>query len=815
MIHRIAPAAISGILLLLILPAVTLPGDQPKPMTIHVDRPGVAISPMLYGIFFEEINRAGDGGLYGEMLQNRSFEDDRRGNEAKPTKAPGWKLIKPQGATASIAIDGSGPRDPSSPHSLRLDIGPGQAAGVGVVNEGFGGMAVRKGSEYRFAMIARSAGGLHGPITVSLVEGVNALALATIEGVGPEWKRFDATLTATGTAVAQLTVTVASPGTLWLDWVSLFPKDTWKGRPNGLRTDLAEMLQAMRPAFVRFPGGCYVEGDRLPNAFRWKKTLGDSANRPGHWNLWGYRSTDGLGYHEYLQMCEDLGAEPLFVVNCGMSHVEQQHGPGKTPSAVEAPDPAEYLQDTLDAIEYANGPAESTWGSKRAAAGHPGPFHLKYLEIGNENSGPTYDKHYRLFYDAIHARYPGLHLVANTMTRPGPVEINDEHYYSSPEFFMTQSTRYDKYDRRGPKVYVGEYAVTQDCGKGNFRAALGEAAFMTGMERNSDVVVMASYAPLLVHVNWRQWNPNAIQFDASRTCGTPSYYVQKMFAQARGDVVLPVDFDAPTMARPGLGGMVGLGTWSTRAQFKDVRITSPAGDVLYQADFTDGAKAWKPQHGQWQAKEGILSQDSPDENCRTVLVGKKWKDYTYSLKARKTGGREGFLVLFNLPATGVKAWWNLGGWGDTEHGLELPDLACERAPGRIETDRWYDIRIEVQDARIRCFLDGELIHDVQSKLEAVYATASRETPSGDVLVKVVNAAAEAYSTEIHLAGLPGKVLSGAATVLTSTHPDDENTLEQPAKVVPVATPLPEAAARFRHTFPAYSVTVLQLKVVPK
>jgi alpha-L-arabinofuranosidase len=781
---------------------------QTAKISVQVDKPGPPISPLLYGIFFEEINRAGDGGIYAEMIQNRSFEDDRGGDEAVPTKVPGWMLVKRQEVAASIAIDASQPLGPKNPHSLRLDVGQAPAVRAGVANEGFKGIAVHKGSRYRFSMYARSGHGLAGPVTVGIQDAFGTLATTAVSGVGAEWKKFDAVLTAGDTtATAQLVIAVASPGTLWIDQVSLFPQDTWHGRPNGLRSDLAEMLRAMRPAFVRFPGGCYVEGNKLPNAFRWKQTVGDPAQRPGHWNLWGYRSTDGLGYHEYLQLCEDLGAEPLLVINCGMSH-EEMHVKG----VAQVPDLAEYLQDALDAIQYANGPADSKWGALRAKAGHPAPFNLKYMEIGNENGGPTYDKHYKLFYDAIKARYPRMNLVANTMTRPGPVDIDDEHYYSSPEFFMANAAKYDKYPRDAHKVYVGEYAVTQGAGKGNLRAALGEAAFMTGLERNSDVVIMASYAPLLVNVNWRQWNPDAIQYDNCRVCGTPSYYVQKMFAEARGDVVLPIELDAPAMSVPGKGGAIGVGTWSTQAEFKDLQVTAANGELLLKSDFSRGLKGWRKLQGQWQVEDGALRQVGPDQGGRLLAGDRQWKDYTYSLKARKLGGHEGFLILFNVQNDRAKSWWNLGGWGNQRHGLEMDGLAGETVSGRIETGRWYDIRIEVRGARIRCYLDGKLLHDVNPTLPSMFVAASRARPGGDVILKVVNAADEPRATAIDLAGLKEKVKSAMANVLTAESPDDENTLDEPAKVVPVCRPVSGAGVRFRHTFPAHSVTVMTVKV---
>ena len=443
----------------------------------------------------------------------------------------------------------------------------------------------------------------------------------------------------------------------------------------------------MKPAFVRFPGGCYVEGDKLANAFRWKDTIGDVAQRPGHWNLWGYRSTDGLGYHEYLQMCEDLGAEPLYVINCGMAHKDHvamdQMGP--------------WVQDALDAIEYANGPATSTWGSLRAKAGHPAPFNLKYLEIGNENGGPLYQERYRLFYDAIKARYPDIQLVADVRTTQRPTEILDEHYYNSPEFFIDNAGKYDKYDRKGPKIYVGEYAVTQNCGQGNLRAAIGEAAFMTGMERNCDVVVMASYAPLFVNVGWRQWNPDAINFDGARAYGTPSYHVQKMFSHNRGDVVLPIDLESPAVELGAKGGAIGVGTWATQAEFKDIKVTR--GDkTLFESDFAKGLEGWRTIGGQWKAESGVLRQTGRQTDVRAIAGERSWDNYTYTLKARKLGGAEGFLIMFRVQDPRAKAWWNLGGWGNTKHAIEMGGIIGNEVPGRIETGRWYDIRIELHGA---------------------------------------------------------------------------------------------------------------------
>ena len=595
----------------------------------------------------------------------------------------------------------------------------------------------------------------------------------------------------------------SSPGTIWLDQVSLFPKKTLKGRPNGLRPDLAEMLAAMKPSFNRFPGGCYVEGNRLANAFRWKNSIGDLAERPGHWNLWGYRSTDGLGYYEYLQLCEDIGAEPLFVINCGMAHEDS------VPNDKLGP----WIQDALDAIEYANGPADSPWGSLRAKAGHPRPFKLKYMEIGNENGGPVYEDHYRQFHDAIKAKYPEMVLVANSPVRSRPMDVLDEHYYDSPEFFMRNATRYDTYDRKkSPKIYVGEYAVTQGCGKGNLRAAVGEAAFMTGMERNSDIVVMASYAPLFVNCGWRQWNPDAIDFDNSRVYGTPSYHVQKMFSANRGNVVLGLDFQAPAAASSLKGGAIGVGTWLTQAEFKDIKVTQ--GDkVLFRSDFSTGFNGWQTHQGHWQVKDGAMQQTAIEDNVRAIAGDKSWKDYTLTLKARKLGGAEGFLILVNAQDDTAKGWWNIGGWGNARHALEMDGVSAPSVEGRIETGRWYDIKVENIDNHIRCYLDGKLVHDARrGSLDSMYAVASRAEHSGEVILKVVNAAAAPQDVRISLSGLNGKVKSGTVTVLTSADPADENSLDHPNKVVPKESPLVDAGANFVHRFPGNSVSVIRLTV---
>jgi alpha-L-arabinofuranosidase len=436
------------------------------------------------------------------------------------------------------------------------------------------------------------------------------------------------------------------------------------------------------------------------------------------------------------------------------------------------------------------------------------------MEIGNENGGAAYRERYALFYDAIKAKYPQMHLVADEWSgtpKNRPIEIVDEHYYSTPEFFMANAGRYDSYDRAGRKVYVGEYAVTQGCGQGNLRAAIGEAAFMTGMERNSDVVLMASYAPLFANVHYKKWNPDLIDFDSSRAYGIPSYYVQQMFSANRGDVVLPVTVTAPEVTPAARSGAIGVGTWRTQAEFKDMKVTR-GDETLFAYDPADGTHGWRLHGGDWAVEGGVLQQKGLAENVRAFNGDPAWTNYTYSLKARKLGGAEGFLIPFLVKDEEAKAWWNIGGWGNVRHGIELDGIAGADVPGSIETGRWYDIRIEVKGANVKCYLDGKLIHDVSYQAtKPLYAVASLARRANEVILKVVNVSASDLETDLRLEGANIRP-TATAIVLASDRPEDENSLEQPAKVKPVTNKLNDAGAAFRHTFPANSVTVLRLRL---
>ena len=786
-----------------VLAAAISTNAQPAKISVAVDQPGHQISPTLWGIFFEDINLSADGGIYPELVRNRSFEDADTPENWTFTSVSG----NSEAGISTADVHGQPPPlNAFNRKSLRINAG----GAFTLVNEGYWGMNIVSGDGYTLKLAARGEK-FSGKLTAKILSGTGeVLASGEISDIGGNWKYHTLDLTAAGgDPKAKLEISGNGHGVLFLDMVSLMPKKTWND--HGLRVDLAESLDALHPKFLRFPGGCWVEGDDFAHMNHWKKTIGNVDVREPLWNIWKYFSTHGLGYHEYLQLAEDLGATPLFCVNVGMSHKE----------VIPMDRMNEWVQDALDAIEYANGPVDSLWGGARARNGHPAPFNLKYLEVGNENGGPVYREHWPLFVNAIHAKYPEIKFIANEWQGGHPstpkADVVDEHFYDTPEFFMRQATHYDKYDRTGPKILVGEYAVTKNCGLGNLRGAIGEAAFMTGLERNSDHVIMASYAPLLVNLNHRAWNPDLINFDSEKWYGLPSYYVQKMFAENRGDVSLPTTVESPMADAGSPSGLIGVGTWNTAAEFKDIKVTAPDGKVLFESDFSKGTKGWKllGTGADWKAQDGALRQNAEKEFLRALAGKREWTDYTLTLKARKISGAEGFLILFRIAGNEDRTWWNLGGWGNTADGIEAGET-LDSKPSHIETDRWYDLKVVVSGKNVKCYCDGEVIHDINyevgGKVASLYAVAATDEASGDLIVKVVNANAGPLKTELDLAGAKNLTGQGSATVLTSESGADENSLAEPTKVSPKTSPVNFSGTTLTQTFPGNSFTVLRLPV---
>ena len=775
---------------------------QKAKIAIELNKPLHPVSPSLFGVFFEDINHSSDGGVYPELVRNTSFED--------ADTLQNWKFSSKNGASAATV---AGPDIYAKNWIPALNVFNRKLLSISasgafmLENNGYWGMNIEKDHSYIFSVAAFSENGFDAPLKISIVSSSGiTLAAGEVKGLGTAWKYHTINLTSTGSDdKAHLVITSEGKGTLHLDMVSLKPTQTWKN--HGLRTDLAEAVNALHPAFYRFPGGCWVEGDDFKHMYNWKNKIGNVDSRIPLWNIWGYNATQGLGYHEYLQMAEDMNAEPLFCINAGMSHKE----------IVPLEKMGQWVQDALDAIEYANGDTTSTWGKFRTRNGHPKPFNLKFLEIGNENGGDAYAERWGLMAKAIHAKYPGIKLIANNWggypKDPMP-EIKDEHYYSNPDWFVWNANKYDSYDRNGPKVFVGEYAVTDETGKGNLRGAIGEAVWMIGMERNSDVVVMAAYAPLLCNSNHKAWPINLINFDSKSWYGLPSYYVQKMFAENQGTHTLSVTIkESPTIKAPNDQGYIGLGTWNNSAEFKDLKVVSPTGKILYQNNFTKNMDGWEIKGGDWSVKDGVLRQTAFADNSTAFVGDKSWKDYTITVKARKISGDNGIQIYFRNKNKDERIRWEMGGNGNTAFMMQN-GMTNENLPGSIEANRWYDINIEVKGTRVKAFLDGKLIQDVNdgsSNLNAISTSAVMDEKTSDIILKIVNTAATAVETEINLTGAENILGSGTLTVLTSVSALDENSLEEPTKVYPKKEEITFSGNKIMRSFPGNSLTVLRLK----
>ena len=542
---------------------------QTHTLDINTKKVGAAVSPTMYGIFFEDINYAADGGLYGELVKNRSFEF--------PQALLGWK------AFGKFEVKNDGPFE-RCPHYVVLNYSGHNDAATGLQNEGYFGIGVEKNEEYRFSVWAKTLSG-EAKVEVSLVDESTMdehqeFATAELKVGSNEWKKYELILKPSKTVQkANLRLLLKGKNGVALEHVSLFPKNTFKNRENGMRRDLAQALYDLHPGVFRFPGGCIVEGSSLEQRYQWKNSIGPVENRPLNGNRWlstfnyrlfpDYYQSYGLGFYEYFLLSEDIGAEPLPVLNVGMACQYQNWNDPKAHVPVDSLQP--YIQDCLDLIEFANGDVNTTWGKKRAEMGHPEPFNLKYLAVGNEQWDNLYYERLRPFVKAIRAKYPNIRIIGTS----GPdsegemfdkgwkamkeikADLVDEHFYRNEQWFLSHGLRYEGYDRKGPKVFAGEYACHGKGKKWNhFETSLYEAAFMTDIERNADVVEMATYAPLFAHVDGWQWRPDLIWYDNTRMFKSVSYYVQQMYACNKGTNVLPLSMNGKPVA--GQEGQDGL-----------------------------------------------------------------------------------------------------------------------------------------------------------------------------------------------------------------------------------------------------------------
>ncbi len=812
------------------------------------------ISDLLYGIFLEDINYAVDGGLYAEMVKNRSFEF---GPYASGANQHGWSVTDRDAVSFEVA-DGSGDGTAihaNNPHYAVVKNSGAEPAGIS--NGGFlDGMAVTGGAEYRFSAFIKGLDGYSGPVTVRLADGSGVVyAEAETESVTGEWRRYELTLVPEKSVSARLSLSVCvGPGSAALDMVSLFPADTYKGRENGVRRDLAEYLEALSPSFLRFPGGCAVEGRDLDSMYSWKdsigngeklvingvETTGDVAVRPQAMDIWKgdasnpYYMTYGLGFYEYFLLCEDLGCLGVPVLNAGMTCPIQSER--YQAFMMDSEEFAQCIQDALDLVEFCRGGEDTVWGAVRAAMGHPEPFELRYIGIGNEQWQGEYYAHYLKFKEAFAAAaaerpelFDGIELIVANGPSSGDrfawdriggdadyAGLVDEHYYESPDWLKSNVNRYDSYDRDSVPVFLGEYAGKAN----NMEAALAEAAFMTGLEKNGDIVKMACYAPLFGNETAVQWTPDLIWFDNHSVYGSANYYIQKLFMNHVGQTYIPAQLTGVN-SEAGLSGKVGLGTWSTSAVFDDLKVASNAtGEVLYEESFDGDSVDCQIIAGSFKLGDGHFTQSSTAapkyENTGDVAYfgDASWQDYTMTVKATKTGGAEGFLIPVAVRDRDNNIFWNIGGWGNTvsclqsvSSGVKSGQLAGTVSNLKLSTGKEYELKVEVTASAIRCYIDGRMVVDyVKESAMSVYQSVSKAA-DGSLIVKLVNVTEYAAPVTVAADHFDGYAGQGTLYLVDGKAPSNFNSLRMPDNVKIEESEI-GVGAEFVYELPPYSAAVI-------
>ncbi len=817
---------------------------------IYIDssQKGADVPKSLYGIFFEEISHSGDGGLYAELIQNRGFEehvlpsgttyrDGRAWAPSKPDyfsgqiknfsvswdierlKYTAWSLVQSK-AEASMTVVNEYVLHENTPHSMKVEISNVQTGGYAALqNSGYWGVPLRNGEVYKLRFYLRSSD-YDGTVQARVIEGSTVMLQKefNVDKTG-EWKEYTAEITATGTTnTGVFQLNFSAPGTVWVDYVSLFPKDTYKGRENGLRKDVAQMLADLKPAFMRWPGGCIVEGITIENRVKWKETLGDPMTRRGEWNRWGYRSTYGFGYHEFLQLCEDMGADAMYVGNVGISCMFNNG------DYVEKSELPAFIQDIRDAIDYAIGDENTEWGARRIANGHPEPFPLKYVELGNEQWGPFYPPIHDIFYGVLKQEYPQITFISTLQVDLDAYSMNeadmiDPHYYQTAEWFYDNTHYWDMVKRKDYKVYVGEYACNQNVGAGHMGAALSEAAYMIGMERNSDMVTMSSYAPLIENNNLRSWPTNMIWVKNEGVVGRSSYYVQQLFANHLPDYNLQSTLVLNEM-QPATQGRVGLGTWETQAVYKNFSIKKHDGsEYFYQGDFVNQQSDWEVFQGNWNFSDSTYIQQSMGTRCISMMNEWMYNDCAIEVQAKKTGGNEGFLLVLGVPVDNLDLHYqvNLGGWGNSRSAIEIVkngvgSVISEPVPFKIANDQWYDIKVVVKNGnQITCYVDGEYIMGAaMNPTGEIQAIAGYDEEQGEAVIKIVNGTTTAKRFNIKLNNKNiepnGKVIFLASPVL-----EIENSFSNPTLISPKELKFTNFSSNFNYWIRPTSVTVFRIK----
>ena len=841
------------------------------------------ISDLLYGIFFEDINFAADGGLYAEMVINRSFE---YGKLAADDEFHGWSKVG-EPLTEVIKDDKLGGLNENNRNYLVITNTTDAAAGV--QNRGFlDGMAIKENGKYYFSVYAKDIKGGSADLTVNLVADGKIAATGKVADIGTKWQKYELELTSELTATSNVYLQVLTDcSKVALDMVSLFP-ETYKG--HGMRTDLAQKLADLEPAFLRFPGGCVIEGYDSETAYNWKDSIGvgedglpvefegrygDVATRTYGINLWtDVNATEdplpcymsyGLGFYEYFQLAEDIGAIGVPVINCGL-YCQMR---GKGPIDMYTAEFEQYLQDMVDLVEFCRGDETTTWGKVRASLGHPEPFELKYIGIGNENENEAYFERYEAFLERFNEEkaknpelYEGIELIyssgaddatsgenymnsyenaydyvkENGITIDEYAGVTDQHYYNDPSWFLANTDYYDEenYKRDTDEmldtgyggainVFLGEYAARSN----RLEAALAEAAYMTGLERNGDIVKMAAYAPLFGNLTATHWAPDLIWFNNSLSTGSISYYMQKLFSTNAGTALLATQFEGAQLPVAEAKGRVGVGTWYTSAQFDNVKVVNNEnGRTLGKDSFLPTSYWWgwtDTTSGEWEVSDGKLVQKSTwmADNHRgavTYFGDTEWTDYTYTVEATKLDGSEGFIIPFAAQDTDNYWFWNIGGWGNTvsclqqiEDGVKTGRVPGTTKPFTVETGRTYEIKVVVEENRAKGYIDGELMFDkvLDSGAEAECYQVVSTDENGDIIIKLVNVTDSARTVAVDIKNAE---VNGTATVYQVAGDDlgNDNILGAPEDCIMEEFTVDGIKAQFNYTVPMYSATVIRI-----
>lgn len=787
-------------------------------LTIHTQKRGAALGD-LFGIFFEDLNHAADGGLYAELVQNRSFEFDPI-DRADYHALMAWEPIERGDGKTVITVEDSEPLNDRNPHYVAIDI-VAEGDGVGLMNLGFNsGIPVKEGENYKFSVYARRETSFDVPLIVS-IESTNGIihGEAEIAVNHSEWTRYEAVIKSKATDTSsRLVIVTKGSGRVYLDMVSLFPEKTFMNRPGGMREDISLLLADLKPKFMRFPGGCLVHDGSLnpddrDSMYRWKNTIGDVAQRPARRNNWSYNQTLGLGYFEYFQFCEDIGAKPIPVLPGGYD----PHHKRMVPLDELMP----WVEDALDLIEFANGDISSKWGRIRANLGHPKPFRLEYIGIGNEEVGAPFFERYPYFHQAIKEKYPDIKVINSsgpfsagkeyergwTSAKENKSDLVDEHYYCTPEWFLANHHRYDDFKADEPKVFLGEYASWGN----TYYNALVEAAFMTGLQNNAHAVGLACYAPMLCNVDYINWKPDLIWFNNHEVYGTANYYVQKLFMNHQGDHLLEIKANGFTVPEErkaeAITGAISLGVDASAARYSEITLVN---------NVTGEVKTYS------ELSEEVSNLPDPAQNGtakRTLELGEtEWESYTLNFKATRTAGNKGFVFYFGKADDQNHLYWELGGWQNQD------SIVASIINGRnsvlthsmftVETAVEYDLKLEVSDRHIRTYINGELINETEDKLpviEPLYYTASMEDSTRDIILKTVNVQENSVSAEIILEEMAKKDLSIEVYELSGYQLEDENNFENKELVSPKQTKFTTMVSSFSYEFPKQSVTIFRIK----